>query len=207
MSNPFTSSATRFRIVLIIALFASISVVIAVVAYGVQQLNTYADQVNQQVVAAANSEDSLANIRSEVQQLEDAQDVANRAKQIVAESKQYKYQDTIIRDIERFARRAGVNVQSYDFTSSAAAETATSDSNAAAAPQPGGAAPPPATDLHSTVVTIAVESPVNYRSFLNFLNYIEQNLTKMQVASVRLSAGENASQVSTESMQIEVYVR
>ena len=54
---------------------------------------------------------------------------------------------------------------------------------------------------------MSLQTPVNYRNFLNFLNYIEQNLTKMQIANVNLSRGETSSTVNTNALEIEVYVR
>jgi hypothetical protein len=222
MSNPFTSSATRFRTSLSVALVGSVLIVAAIVWYGVGRLNDYADQVNEAVMAAANSEGRLASVQAEVQKLEEHKDAVERAKRIAAESKEYQYQDTIIADIEEFARKAGVNVQSYDFSSSSDSSSGQSQPTPAPAdggmPNPGGgeggdpmmpageAAPAPS-NLRSTVVNVTIESPVNYRNFLTFLRYIEQNLTRMQIASVSLSSGDSASQVSTESLQIEVYIR
>lgn len=217
MGNPLVNSAVRFRIILLIALTASILAVVGVVIYGVGALNSYADEVKQQVIAAETSETSLENIRTQVNQLEQNQAAVERAKKIVADSQQYKYQDTIIRDIESFASRAGVGVLSYDFTAAtdASAPSTPAQSPAPSAPsQPGGGSlnpgsqlAAPTSNLRSTVVNISIASPVNYRNFLNFLHYIEQNLTKMQVASVSLSGAGSSTEVSTGPLQIEVYVR
>lgn len=224
MNNIFTKNARRFRLVLIIATILAVFASIGVVTYGVKFLNSYAATVNEQVIAAASSETTLNNIRVQVDELEKNDTAAKRAKQIVAESKEYNYQDTIIRDIERFARKAGVRVLSYNFGSTGDAATAPQATPPPAPAQPpaegtdmsgdptqtpSGASPvpPTASSLRSTVVDIAIASPVNYRNFLNFLNYIEQNLTKMQISNVSLTGGDSPSLVTTNSFTVEVYVR
>lgn len=212
MTNPLTSSAARFRVVLTTALFTSILVIVAIVVYGVRQLDSFAAEVNQQVVATAASEGKLNVIRSEATQLESHQEAVRRAKQIIAESQEYQYQDVIIQDIEHFAELAGVSVLSYDFTTKSDDDAATSgDDGSTESPKasPGAKRPNDTaqSQLRSTVVNISLTSPVNYRNFLKFLNHIEQNLTKMQVASVSLSSADHASQVNTDSLQIEVYIR
>lgn len=215
MSNPLTATATRLRLTLIVAIVLVVAIVVGVVVYGVKFLNAYADEVHEQVVATSTSTASLENIRLLSQRLEANQPAVERAQQIVAESQEYQYQDTIIQDIESFADRADIEVVSYDFAAADAAAPAPT----AATPPPTAAEPsatpdaaavaPPASPstLTSQVVTVSLATPVNYRNFLNFLNYIEQNLTKMQVAKVDLARGENASSITTNSLEIEVYVR
>ncbi len=212
MTNPLTTSASRLRLVLSISVALTVVLVVAVVVYGVKLLNEYAVEVNQEVVATENSAANLSNIQTLAQRLEDSQQAVAQAKKIVADSQEYQYQDTIIRDIESFASRAGVSVTSYDFSEAAAAAPAPATAEPAVPVPADAAAPetslaPAAPALSSRVVTVSLETPVNYRNFLNFLNYIEQNLTKMQIANVNLSRGETSSTVNTDALEIEVYVR
>lgn len=222
MTNPVTSSATRLRAFLFIALGLSIIAIAALVVYGVQYLDKYAAEVNQTVYESTTSDERLAAVRRQVESLEQNQSAVERARQIVADSQSYMYQDVIIRDLQYFANKAGIQIVNFDFATQAAEDSQT-PATTPAAPTPGGPiagdpdstgppgvepTQPTAPQLKSTTVNIALANPVDYKSLLQFINYIEQNLTKMQISSVSLSrAGDDDSKVTSDSLTIEVYVR
>lgn len=204
MTNVLTVSAVRFRIALTISLFLSVAIMIGVVTYGVKYLNSYADKVNLVAVEASNTDSRIDIMRQEAQILESYKGVAERARQIVAESQSYEYQDVIIRDLEEFARRAGVSVQTYDFTSGQIAPQGGATGTSAPT-QPTGSGP------KSTTVSVTISNPVDYRSLLRFIYQIEQNLTKMQISNVTMSSnpgGEGGQDsVNSSNFVIQVYIR
>lgn len=217
MTNPLTKSAVRFRLVMTVVLILLCVLVVALATVGVRRLDRYAKEVSTVVYEADTSEEKLNNIRRMSAELDRQQDVAARARQIVAESKSYQYQDVIIADLQAMAARAGLRITNFDFTAGTAAGT----TGAAPAPAAGSSAPaasaPPATgapaatpgsSLKSTTVNITLDGEMEYRQLLNFIHYIEQNVTKMQIASVTMSrSGDNGSKVTTDSLTIEVYIR
>lgn len=206
MTNLFTVSAVRFRIALTVSLFLSVAIMAGVVTYGMGHLNSYASEVNSAAVEANNTDARIGIMQQEAATLEDNQGVASRAKQIVAESQSYQYQDVIIRDLEEFARRAGISVQTYDFTSGQE-ETTKSSSKKSSTKTPTKSASGP----KSTTVNITLVNPVDYRGLLRFIYYIEQNLTKMQIANITMSGntdgGSRTNSVTSSNFVIQVYIR
>ena len=177
------NSATRLRLVLFIILGLLIAAAVALSAFGIQYLNTQALEVQQVVYDATNGDQKLQRIQQLSTKLQQDQDAVLRAKQVVAESKSYKYQDVIIRDLQTMASRAGVSITNFDFISGAAAGGSAPTAPTTQTP----AAPAASGGLRSTTVNITLKTPVNYRNLLTFIHYIEQNLTKMQIARIGLS--------------------
>lgn len=198
-------NAVRLRLALIVVLLLLVSLTIALGFFGVQYLKAQATEVQQVVYDATNSDRKLQRIQELASELEANQDAAARAKQVVAESKSYQYQDVIIQDLQAMASRAGVSITNFNFTGSGSS-TAKSSSTTTAKPQ----ATSSAGGLRSTTVDITLKNPVDYRSLLRFIHYIEQNLTKMQIAKVGLAGAADADSpnaVTSETLTIEVYIR
>lgn len=116
-------------------------------------------------------------------------DEVDKAASIVAETKTYKYQNQVIKDVTRYARSAGLSILEFNFpesTSSSAQKTA----------------------VKSIRAEITLRNPVEYRNFIRFLKYIEQNLTKMQITNISLSSNsDNPTLIDSPVVGLEVYVR
>lgn len=225
MTNPLTASAIRLRMTLFIGMGLAVMAIVALAIYGVKYLDGYATEVNAIVYESTTSNDRLAAIRQQVEALENNTSSVERARQIVAESKSYRYQDVIVRDLQSFADKAGIKIVSFDFSSGNSEETSApaapaadaadpsaategGDANASADPAAGAAPAQPVSQLKSTTVNISLENPVGYRQLLQFIHYVEQNLTKMQISSVSLSGSqEDASSVTIDALTVEVYIR
>ncbi len=193
------SSAVRLRIVLLSLLGLLVILAIALGFFGMQYLQAQATDVQKVVYEAVNGDQKVRRIQELAHDLETNQEAVKRSTQIVAERK--NYQNSIISDLQTIAKQAGVSIMSYTFTDNAAAGSATSGAKPAtpAAPAAGG--------LGTKVVTISLKNPVKYRNLLSFLHYIEQNLTKMQVAQVSMSNVEGTDAITVDTLTIEVYTR
>ena len=197
-------NAVRLRLILIVVLLLLVSLTIALGFFGVQYLKAQATEVQQVVYDATNSDRKLQRIQELASELEANQDAAARAKQVVAESKSYQYQDVIIKDLQAMASREGVSITNFNFTGSGSSTA--KGSSATTKPQ----ATSSAGGLRSTTVDITLKNPVDYRSLLRFIHYIEQNLTKMQIAKVGLAGAADADSpnaVTSETLTIKVYIR
>lgn len=167
--------------------------------------------LNSQASISDQNLEALRNIQAYLANHEQDQELAQK---VVADSKQYRYQNEIVSDISKFANQSGISITSYNFTSDSTTGTTGSGTTPPAA---GGTAAPsttsPATggvsSLKSTKVNVTIKSPVNYTNLLDFISRIEQNITKMQIAGISLTRSDEGgkSQVSSESFDIEVYVR
>lgn len=191
---------------------------VALAAFGTSRLQTTAADVRTVVEQASTIDQTNTRTVALWNELQRSQKTANKANQVVADSKSYAYQDVIVADLKSFANKAGIVITNYDFTTTTQATAQPSSTP----PQEGGAAvgaqsspeatvptPTPAVSLKTTSVSISLETPVNYGKLLTFIHYIEQNLTKMQISKVSLSrvAQDDAQAVNSDALSIEVYIR
>jgi hypothetical protein len=202
--NQFTPATLR--------LILSVSLALAVIGAGViftlvsGQLKDVATTVSHKVADAEASRNSLTNLRKIEKFLEDNKEAVTRANEIVAESKSYEYQNQIINDLKTYAAASGVSIKSFDFAAGNSA-TPTTPAPAASAADPTATAAPAGPTLKSTTVSITLDNPIAYDNLLRFVKAIEQNLTKMQVSAITMSKGTSNTQVTTDALSIEVYIR
>lgn len=210
MGNPLTKTAVRFRAALMVCYALLLALIVVGCVYGVKLLASEAKRVNEVAVTADTQSQKLDQIRAESKILDERRNTVETAKKITAESKSYNYQDTIVRDIRSIADRAGIKITAYDFAgsegTSSAGGTQTPSSTSPSAPS-STLTPPAASSagLRSTTVNITFESPVDYDKFIRFLSLIEENVTRMQVATVSLSGDKN--EITSDALTIEVYVQ
>lgn len=145
------------------------------------------------------SDTNLAQLMITKHQLEDNKDVVVRAKQIVADSQKYQYQNQIINDLSFYASELGLSVKSFSFQGDSPEQVAANPAQPTA----------PSGDLKSTIVTIELAGDLTYESTLRYIHKIEQNITRMQVSNVSLSGSAQPSQVggASQSLNIEVYIK
>jgi hypothetical protein len=165
------------------------------------QLVSYAEQVQADNAAAKSSNDDIARLQKMKKDLEDNQVAVTRAKNIVADSQQYQYQDQIINDIQAYAKSSKISITGFVFNSETAKPTAGTSTPTAVQP----ATP---VGLKSISVSITVKTPVNYQSVLRFIHSLELNLTKMQLTGVSLTkVADNTTDVNINPLTVEVYTR
>ena len=148
---------------------------------------------------AESSDANLSQLIITKRQLEENKDVVVRAKQIVAESQGYQYQNQIINDLSFYASELGLSINSFSFQGDSAEQA------------PATPAQPTVPDgkLKSTVVTIELAGNLTYESTLRYIHKIEQNITRMQVSNVALTgtAQPDQSGGASQSLNIEVYIK
>lgn len=167
---------------------------------------TEVNRINIDVELSSTKTASLKRLQTE---LDKYKDVIPRAKELVASSEDFKYQDQVIRDINTLANEAGITVTGYTF-----ADGTASSSGGATAPAPQGgaeAAPGPATGAlaaKKVALTITMKSPIPYDSYLRFLRYIEHNVTRLQVTGINLTPDPtDKAKIINPSVGIEIFVR
>jgi hypothetical protein len=198
MNDFLAKDARHFRVTLIVSFALAVAIAITLIVLAVQYAEKYANDVKQTVYDASTSQTKISNTTTLAQQLAKRQDSVTHVEKIVADSKSYAYQDLIINDLRAMASKAGVKILSFIFSDQ---PTVTN----------GKPAPKPAGSLHTKTVSVTLDNPVNYVSFLNFLHYIELNNTKMQISNVTISAVTNdkspSADINSEVLEIEVYVK
>jgi hypothetical protein len=204
--NVGPMTATKLRFVLSITMLLILVVIVGGFYFAQVQLRNYGRSISQLNADAASGDKNLQILRSLEDKLKAEAPTIKKAQSIVAESKQYKYQDEIVQDLSRNATVSGVTISGFAFTSAnATAPGTTSAQTTAPAANSSG--------LRSQTVTVSIVSPVSYDNIMLFIKSIELNPLKMQIASVSLSRyidtdnKFNGNAVTPESFTIEVYVR
>ncbi|MDO4773622.1 MAG: hypothetical protein Q4A37_00660 [Candidatus Saccharibacteria bacterium] len=208
-SAPFTLNAVTMRYILSALLLLLLAGMAGSFYFAYTMLHDRATE-------AANKQAELGSIDLRVQALDTLKkDLAKykpsveRAANIAASAKSYQYQNQIIDDLKFYATTASVSIDSFSFKDESGSKPAAKPAGstpATSAPSPtsgsGGAAA-----LKSTQVSIQLGKNVGYTNLLHFLHLIEKNLTRMQIADLSLSRGEDNANVSVQTLTLEVYIR
>lgn len=203
--NSSTMTATKMRLVLSVSLL----LILAAMSTGFYFSYLYLRDVSREVSTiqsqADSSDSELQALVQTRQLLSENSEAIEKARQIVAESQSYRYQDQVVTDISEYARRSGVGISSFTFQDTASAE-------------PGGGAPAQteteapagqsaAATNKTTTVSVQLAQEVDYVNLLHFIHLIEQNLTRMQITQLSLARGESPGTVNAQTLNIEVYLR
>lgn len=199
-------TAVSFRLILSITLFLIAGLIVAAVWLSTSKLKEFATEVSQISSDASASQDSVQTLQKTKQELDAQKDIVTKAANIVADSQSYKYQDQIIKDLNAYATASGLSITNFSFASSTAAGTTPTTPAPAATGTPAPAATAVPSGVKLTTASITLKTPINYVNLLQFIHSIEQNLTKMQIARITLSKGQTSREVTTDSLEIQVYI-
>ena len=198
--------AVTMRIVFALSLVLILVGMGGIVYFGYTMLQGTAGKVSKIQTEAKAVDAKVQNLARLEKEMEKYKDSVAKARQLVAETQQYQYQNQIINDLTTYANQSGVGIAGFTFTSGSAGAKSnsgssgtsgtnnSSGSNSAAGPK-------------SMKVSVRLNEKTDYMALLRFMHLIEQNLTRMQIASVSMSKAEGVGQVSTQTLDVEVYVR
>lgn len=192
-------NAVTLRLILSASLIVYVGLTIPVYIFASQLLAdemTKTDHVKIEAKISASDIERLKSLKSE---MEKNATTVQRAEQVIAQSKEYQYQNQIIDDIYTYANRAGIEVTGYTFDDPTLTAAKKSPTDTAAIAIKG---------VRATNATIALRTPIAYTQFLTFLQLIESNLTKMQVTGVNISTDpENPNNVINPTVGLIIYTR
>lgn len=204
--------------VLVERLFLAALIVLAVLlivnyAFATHLLKSQSEQLDRTKIEAEVGSNDIKTIQSATKKITEDADAFKRAESVVAQSKLYKYQDQIIRDLQGYASHSNLKIGGYSFSSSDTAGSSPSSpppspSSSPAAPAANAPVTPTPTGVSSTTVTITLADSVKYIDFLNFLKLIENNVTRMQIVDINLTPdAQSGSKITSPSLSIIVYTR
>lgn len=198
--------AVTMRIVFSLSLVLILVGMGVIVYFGYTMLQGTAEEVSKIQTEAKAVDAKVQDLARLEKEMEKYKDSVTKAQQLVAETQQYQYQNQIINDLTAYANKSGVGIAGFTFTSGSAGAKSnsgssgtsgtnnSSGSNSAAGPK-------------SMKVSVRLNEKTDYMALLRFMHLIEQNLTRMQIASVSMSKTEGTGQVNTQTLEVEVYVR
>ena len=198
-----TVTARSLRVILAVTIVLILAASIAGFYFAQKELRSYSATISELNANAKSGDNNITAYRRLTEELAKNQASASKAKSIVAQSKEFKYQDQIVTDLSAIAAKSKVTILSYSFgATTAAAGTATP------APAPSTTAPvtTPASGLNTKSVSITINSPLEYTNLMAFIREIESNPLKMQIGSVSLTKGTGTT-VASQGFTIEVYVQ
>lgn len=183
-------NALKLRIILIIGLVLLIAGVGAGAWWMQNILATYVVATDHAKIDAQVASQQLERLRFLESELKEKKDIVERADQIAATANNYQYQDQIVKDLTVYANRNGIAIAGFNFTATAGQ----------------GAQGPSGTTR--TSFTVALNGPLEFSRFMQFLRDIENNLTKLQVTSLALSPDEgNPKMVTNPTLGLVVYLK
>lgn len=201
---------SQLRIILILTLLSTIGAGIGGFMLLRGALSAKSAEISQIATEVRSLSNNVKRLENAEKILDANQDIEIKARQMLAESSSYQYQDRIVTDLKAIASASGVNIKNVDFTDV--------QGDALPAPQqgtPGVAAPTVSLPggVNQTKATIAIENPVSYSKLLLFMRALESNSMKMQVSKISINGASESSNseandaVTSDAFVIGVYIR
>lgn len=207
---PQSITAARLRLILSSTLILIVLAGGGIFYLGYSQLSKIASEAGEKAATAKQSETTIQRLESTQKELEQKKDIVFRASQVTADSQNYAYQDRLVNDLTVYASRANLSITNISFSSQASGPTVPAPATGNLEGSAGTATPETGlasgASLKKATVDITLASPLNYRDLLNFLHYIEQNLTKLKVSRVSMTKSEGEN-VTIDVLNLEVYLK
>lgn len=204
-----TFSASILRIVLLLFMLIVLALGITGFIAASNQLRLYAENVNDLDARASVGNSDLTKLQAIKNFLAENGSIVDKTHAIVADSKSYRYQDEIVKDLTKYASRSGISIVGFSFDSGnvdsagAAAPAPTVDQNTISNLLPGG--------IKSTSVSVSIAEKTPFSGLIRFIQYVETNATKMQIKNISVthntSEDADPEAVDPQALQIEVYIR
>lgn len=198
--------AVTMRIVFALSLVLILVGMGGIVYFGYTMLQGTAEEVSKIQTEAKAVDAKVQNLARLEKEMEKYKDSVAKAQQLVAETQQYQYQNQIINDLTAYANKSGVGIAGFTFTSGSAGAKSNSGSSGTSVTN-NSSGSNSAVGPKSMKVSVRLNEKTDYMALLRFMHLIEQNLTRMQIASVSMSKTEGTGQVNTQTLEVEVYVR
>ena len=198
--------AVTMRLVFALSLVLILVGMGGVVYFGYTMLQGTAEEVSKIQTEAKAVDAKVQNLARLEKEMEKYKDSVAKAQQLVAETQQYQYQNQIINDLTAYANKSGVGIAGFTFTSGSAGAKSNSGSSGTSGTN-NSSGSNSAVGPKSMKVSVRLNEKTDYMALLRFMHLIEQNLTRMQIASVSMSKTEGTGQVNTQTLEVEVYVR
>lgn len=213
--NLKTMTATKLRLILLGALSGIILAHIGIPLLGQHLLRQNSSSVTEAISHETSSRETLERLERAQRQLKEQSDTVEKAKNLFADASSYNYQRQVIEDVNTYASMIGVGVTGYSFSDGSAeagapgpaaapsaAPPATSAPTAGATPSAG---PSPAagnpSNAKTVTVTVNLQSPIEYTTFLKFIKLLQGNVTQFKLQTINFSGGGSSanSQLPSES--------
>lgn len=197
--SAFGLKAQTIRNLLLSLLVIGMTGGVGVFIYAHDSLNKYATEVNHKVIDARASNSTIQLLQATQKTLQENQDVRKRISLLKSGDQFPEFR--IVDEVKAIAKQNNITVKSFSYKD----PTATTDS--LGVPIPGVAGQAGADGEKTIGLLVDLESPIDYRAFLEFLYDIEQHLPKMKIGGVSLTPGNSPGKISVAQLNVEMYVK
>lgn len=192
---------SRLRAILCVSLLLLVAGSIGIFVFGYNQLSKVAEETRQTDTEAKASSDDLQALTTLKTRLDSQEDDVERAAQVVATTKNYTYQDQIVNDLNTYATQSGVTITSIDFSDSSQTSSGSSSKTTTSAPS--------GTKAVTAKLSFDTGASLDYAAFHRFIYRIEQNIFRMQITNLEMSADHSsgARELRANTLTITAFVR
>lgn len=176
------SAAAQFRMLLILCFILTIAGSAGAYLLSLDYLKDYAKEVNMKVIDSEASTRQVQQLQVLESQVDQDDGLISRAGDIFAT--EGNFQSQAIRDVNRYAELAGLNVTTTTFRDNS---------------------PIPS----SRTLVVDIQSPASYQGLIRFLRGVENNIPKMEVTELNISRTSSGAgdQVNIENITIAIHIR
>lgn len=201
MKNKFSASTLR---ILLASTIIAIGIASATgFAYGLNYIQKYAVDVSRKKVDAQASNGTVASLQKAQEKLDETKDVRDKLQLLKSDSEFPEFR--IVDEVRAVAGKNGIQIESFDYGEANATGATSSAPPAQTSPTVTPTPTAPTSGGNTISLTVKLQSPVNYSSYLQFLYDLEQSLPILKVDGVSLSPGDSNEQVAIDQLTIQMY--
>ena len=215
--GKMTMNATLLRTLLSASIFLIIVVASAGFLFGLGIIKGYAVEVSHKKVDAEASNGNIQALERIKKELGQNSDILNKVGLLKSDSQFPEFR--IVDEIKKIAANNNLTIDSFTYTDTAAATGAAPATGSTTTPPAATTTPATGTETvgaKTVSLSVTLKSPITYSNLLQFTYDIEQNLPKMKLKGISISAGGGTqssdksavdpNQVSVEPITVEMYI-
>jgi hypothetical protein len=217
--SKMTMNAVLLRTLLSVSILLIIAVASAGFLFGLGIIKGYAVEVSHKKVDAEASNGNIQALERIKKELNQNSDILNKVGLLKSDSQFPEFR--IVDEIKKIAANNNLTIDSFTYSDTAAATGTTPASGSTTTTPPAASTTTPATGTatagaKTVSLSVTLKAPITYNNFLQFTYDIEQNLPKMKLKGISISAGGGTqstdkaavdpNQVSVEPITVEMYI-
>lgn len=209
-------NATLLRTLLFVSILVVTLIASAGFLFGLGIIKGYAVEVSHKKVDAEASNGNIQALERIKKELGENSDILNKVSLLKSDSQFPEFR--IVDEIRKIAANNNLTIDSFTYADSATATGTAPATGSTTTPPATTTTPPAGTSVGPKTVSLSVtlKSPITYSNLLQFTYDIEQNLPKMKLTGISVSAGAGSqsgdqsasdpNQVSIQPITIEMYI-
>lgn len=179
--KPTGISATNMRVVLLLLFIMSLVGGVAIYYFGNNYLSVKSEELHQFIADNSAMTTSSSSITRYKSLIATSDNLFSKINNIYVPSVDYQQSVNVL--LNNYANKSGLSISAIEYQ-------------------------PNASVSNTRAMNIKFSSPVNYDSFIKFIEYLDGSLPKVQITEVNISANKDAdNKIIVNNLTAEVYVK